>query len=55
MNFRAEVPIFSFMADLHCKSFMFKESEVLPFLKQVFKISFKKSAELNTLIHNADS
>ena len=58
MNFLAEVPtcfFFIFIADLHCKSFISKQSEVLPFLKQVLKVSFKKSVELNSLTHNAES
>ena len=46
---------FTFIADFHCKCFMFKESEVLPFLTNVYEISFKKSVELNSLVHNAES
>ena len=58
MNFLAEVPtccFFIFIAYLHCKSFISKQSEVLPFLKQVLKVSFKKSVELNPLTYNAES
>ena len=46
---------FTFIADFHCKCFMFKESEVLPFLMNVYEISFKKSVELNSLVYNAES
>ena len=46
---------FTFIADFHCKCFMFKESEVLLFLTNVYEISYKKSVELNSLVHNVES